>query len=1274
MDIHSKINLVTTLLIGLVNWTRKDSTISKPGLQCKLTVPLEPLTVSVGSDIILPCHLTPETSAVSLEVRWYKGSSGELVHQYTDRRETEGPGYQGRVQLFHQELERGNVSLLLKDVRTSDQSTYICHVYSLLGDELDSQLEMLVTGLQYKLTVPLEPLSVSVGSDIVLPCHLTPETSAVSLEVRWCKGSSGELVHQYTDRRETEGPGYQGRVQLFHQELERGNVSLLLKDVRTSDQNIYTCHIKSVQGDELDSQLEMLVTEPVSEDLPTHAPPSPVTGLQCKLTVPLEPLSVSVGSDIVLPCHLTPETSVVSLEVRWCKGSSGELVHQYTDRRETEGPGYQGRVQLFHQELERGNVSLLLKDVRTSDQNIYTCHIKSVQGDELDSQLEMLVTDSVSEDLPTPAPPVVITDQFTLMVPSKSLSGNVGRDIVLPCHLTPETSAVSLEVRWYKGSSGELVHQYTDRRETEGPGYQGRVQLFHQELERGNVSLLLEDIRITDQGIYTCQVSSGFRNKLESKLKIVVRGQKHGQPLSSHWDHRREGFVLGMAVALMVFILFQWMKNRKTQGKKSRGLRNTCLGLIFLSAVVGGLLYTGKLPQELSGMMPCDDADSCLPVVSAAVTILISTYSFIRVVRVQENPGIKTEVAVPSWFLPTLMGFGVGLFVGIGSICLYFIMKSKQGLPENIAAYLQFKRLTDYFENFRDIQPEEGVPSWLLPAGVGFVVGLIVGVCFLLVYRLCLRKQEKKSRMLRNTCLGLIFLSAVAAVGGGLFYTDKLPQEPSGLPENIAAYLQLKRLTDYLQNFRDIQPEEGVPSWLLPAGVGFVVGLIIGVCFLLVYRLCLRKQEKKSRMLRNTCLGLIFLSAVAAVGGGLFYTDKLPQEPSGLPENIAAYWQLKSLTDYFENFRGIQSGEGVPSWLLPAGMGFAVSLVFTAVSSLLVCLCCLGKTQRVKENQMGQKTEVNDTGNEHQTHHQVDETDLTLKTDVKQKQMGQKVQVNDTAKKDQKGQEFQTTPKRHKRHNMDEVDNTEQKKKIAELEQWNKELRDEISRANLVIENLKEKQEELCFHQIQRFEGFPGLFQIKHLEDFLHVHIFEVIMTLDEDTMNPYLMVSEDGRELRWTDQRQNLPDNPERFDEYPCVLGNRLPAEMRWGCYWEVEVGNKKSWELGVARDSVFRKGQLSLSPGAGFWVLSLWDGKLTALTDPETPLNTEVPRRVGIYVNYKEKKVHFYNADASKDSNKSEKYTLIHTFKEEIDRTVRPFFSPGNSDLDPLIITQDY
>ncbi|XP_069044659.1 uncharacterized protein [Lepisosteus oculatus] len=200
------------------------------------------------------------------------------------------------------------------------------------------------------------------------------------------------------------------------------------------------------------------------------------------------------------------------------------------------------------------------------------------------------------------------------------------------------------------------------------------------------------------------------------------------------------------------------------------------------------------------------------------------------------------------------------------------------------------------------------------------------------------------------------------------------------------------------------------------------------------------------------------------------------------------------------------------------------------------------------------------------------------------------------------------------------------------------------------------------FRVFQPIQDFIDSFK-EGFESTMVRRAMEVEVTLDTKTINPYLMVSEDGRELRWTDQRQNLPDNPERFDEYPCVLGNRLPAGRRCGCYWEVEVGNKTSWELGVARGSVCRKGQLSLSPGAGFWVLSLWDGKLTALTDPETPLNTKIPTRVGIHVDYEKERVHFYNV-------KADVYSVIYTFADKIDRDVQPFFSPGNNDEDPLYI----
>ncbi|XP_075769283.1 zinc finger protein RFP-like isoform X1 [Pelodiscus sinensis] len=131
------------------------------------------------------------------------------------------------------------------------------------------------------------------------------------------------------------------------------------------------------------------------------------------------------------------------------------------------------------------------------------------------------------------------------------------------------------------------------------------------------------------------------------------------------------------------------------------------------------------------------------------------------------------------------------------------------------------------------------------------------------------------------------------------------------------------------------------------------------------------------------------------------------------------------------------------------------------------------------------------------------------------------------------------------------------------------------------------------------------------------------IVTLDPDTAHPDLVLSGDQKCVRWERARQRLPSTPERFDSVSCVLGREGFTSGRH-C-WEVEVGHGECWALGVASESVSRKGGISRSPEGGIWAVQQWGGQFWALTSPVTRLYLSLPHRIRVCLDCDQRQVTF-------------------------------------------------
>lgn len=87
---------------------------------------------------------------------------------------------------------------------------------------------------------------------------------------------------------------------------------------------------------------------------------------------------------------------------------------------------------------------------------------------------------------------------------------------------------------------------------------------------------------------------------------------------------------------------------------------------------------------------------------------------------------------------------------------------------------------------------------------------------------------------------------------------------------------------------------------------------------------------------------------------------------------------------------------------------------------------------------------------------------------------------------------------------------------------------------------------------------------------------------------------------------------------------------------------------DLGVARESVNRKEKITVTPPNGYWTVALWNGnEYWTCAAPSVRLSLRVkPQKVGVFVDYEEGLVSFYDVESKSHIYSFTGQTSIHIF----------------------------
>ncbi|KAJ8353019.1 hypothetical protein AAFF_G00121150, partial [Aldrovandia affinis] len=220
---------------------------------------------------------------------------------------------------------------------------------------------------------------------------------------------------------------------------------------------------------------------------------------------------------------------------------------------------------------------------------------------------------------------------------------------------------------------------------------------------------------------------------------------------------------------------------------------------------------------------------------------------------------------------------------------------------------------------------------------------------------------------------------------------------------------------------------------------------------------------------------------------------------------------------------------------------------------------------------------------------------------------------------------------------------------IAELRRREAEL-EQFSHTEDDIHFLQSCQSDICKEELVKISQTVkevDILEPRTREDFLQ---YSCELTLDPNTANRYLRLSEGNREVTCVRQNQPYPDHPERFDGRPQVL---CREGLSGRCYWEAEWSGE-GVAIDISYKEISRKGggdDCRLGYNDKSWRLACSPSRCYFMHNKEiTELPAPPSSRIGVYLDHRAGGLSFYNV--------SDTMTLLHRVKSKFTQPLHPGF----------------